>query len=86
MEQIVRHPANDAIVSRVLTWANQVGTITETHPDKAMRDAAGDAEMKLEAWFITLDYRDDIYRVLQAFAATKPALDALSAAAKKKKA
>ncbi len=68
--------ANDAIVSRALTWANQVGTITETHPDKAMRDAARDAEMKLEAWFITLDYREDIYRVLQAFAATKPTLDA----------
>jgi thimet oligopeptidase len=68
--------ANDAIVGRALTWANQVGTITETHPDKAMRDAARDAEMKLEAWFITLDYRDDIYRVLQAFAATKPSLDA----------
>jgi len=68
--------ANDAIVSRVLTWANQVGTITETHPDQAMRDAARDARMKLEAWLITLDYREDVYRVLQAFAATKPTLDA----------
>lgn len=68
--------AYDVITSQVSTWANQVGTIAESNPDKAMRDAARAAETKLEAWGITLDYREDIYRALKTCADTKPALDA----------
>ena len=35
--------AYDGITSRAGTFAGQIGTLAETHPDKAMRDAARDA-------------------------------------------
>jgi len=66
----------DAITSEVATCANQVSTIAESSTDKTMRDTAREAEVKLESWSITLEYREDIYRVLKAFADTKPKLDA----------
>ena len=68
----------EAITGRVSTWANQVGTLAESHPDKAMRDTARDQGTKIDSWGIALEYREDVYRVLQAFADTKPALDAQS--------
>jgi thimet oligopeptidase len=66
----------DAITSRAGIFGNHIGTLAETHPDKAMRDAARDESTKLEAWGIGLEYREDIYRVLQAYADTKPSLNA----------
>ncbi|MBL9214440.1 MAG: Zn-dependent oligopeptidase [Opitutaceae bacterium] len=66
----------DAVVSRVTTWLNQVGLLTEAHPDAAVRDAGRAAEARLEGWGIALEYRDDLRRVLQAYADTRPALDA----------
>ncbi len=68
--------AFEAITGRVATWANQVGTIAESHPEQAVRDAARDEGTKIDRWGIALEYREDIYRVLQAWADTKPALDA----------
>jgi thimet oligopeptidase len=65
----------DAITSAVSTWANQVGMIGESHPDKAVRDAARAAEVTLQNWGIALEYREDIYRALKTFADSKPALD-----------
>lgn len=66
----------DAITSEVATCANQISTVAESNQDKAMRDTAREAEVKLESWGITLEYREDIYRVLKTFADTKPKLDA----------
>lgn len=66
----------DAIVSRVATWANQASMIGQSHPEAAMREAARAAEVRLQAWNIALEYREDIYRTLRAFADTKPRLDA----------
>ncbi|HXS29300.1 MAG TPA: M3 family metallopeptidase, partial [Steroidobacteraceae bacterium] len=68
--------AFDRITSRVNTFSNQVGTLAETHPDKAMRDTAREAGVKLESWGIGLEYREDIYRALKACADAKPTLDA----------
>ena len=55
--------------------ANRVVWIKETHPDAKMRDAAQEAIKKFEDWSVGTDYREDVYRVLQAFADTKPAGD-----------
>ena len=66
----------DAITSALATAAGQIGTLAESHPDKAMRDTAREVDVKLDRWGITLEYREDLYRVLKAFADTRPALDA----------
>ena len=68
--------AFDRITSRVGTFGNQIGTLSETHPDKAMREAARDAGTKIDNWGIGLEYREDIYRTLKAYAETQPKLDA----------
>jgi thimet oligopeptidase len=67
--------AFEAITGRVATWANQVGTVSESHPEQAVRDAARDEGTKIDRWGIALEYREDLYRVLQAWADTKPKLD-----------
>ena len=68
--------AYDTITSNVGTFAGQLETIAETSLDKAMRDLAREMSIKIEEWGIALDYREDIYRVLKAFADTSPELDA----------
>lgn len=68
--------AYDAITGDVDTFSGQMLTIAETNPDQAMRDAAREINTQLSAWMIALDYREDIYRALQAFAATRPKLEA----------
>ncbi len=68
--------AYDTVVGGVDTYNSQVNTISETNPDKAMRDLARDLNVQVQAWTIALDYREDVYRALQAFADTHPKLDA----------
>jgi thimet oligopeptidase len=67
--------AYDAISGAVETFTSQVNTIVETNPLAEMRDTARELQAQLRAWTIALDYREDVYGVLQAFAATKPKLD-----------
>jgi thimet oligopeptidase len=67
----------DAITSLVGTFGGHIGTLAETHPDKAMRDTAREESNKLDNWGIALEYREDIFQVLKAYADTKPALDPL---------
>jgi thimet oligopeptidase len=66
----------DKVVGMAGTWGAQINTIAETNVDKAMRDAARELNVQLEAWSIALDYREDVYRVLREFADTHPKLDA----------
>lgn len=54
--------------------ANRLGLIKETSTNAAMREAATDAIKELEEWMVGLDYREDVYRAVQAYADTKPAL------------
>jgi thimet oligopeptidase len=68
--------AYDRIVGEVSTFGDQASTISESNPDKAVRDAAREIRTQLDAWRIGLDYREDVYRVLKAFADTHPKLDA----------
>ena len=68
--------AYDSITEQVSEVAAHIFTLSETHPDKAMRDTCRDEATKLEAWGISLDYRENIYRALKAYADTHPKLDA----------
>jgi thimet oligopeptidase len=54
--------------------ANRLSVIQETSTSSDMRDAATDAIKELEAWMVGLDYREDVYKVVKAYADTKPAL------------
>ena len=62
----------DMIAFENASVANRIVWIKETHPEAKMRDAAQDAIKKFEDWSVSTDYREDVYRVLQAFADTKP--------------
>lgn len=64
----------DTITSRVRDAADRIGLLQETAPDKAMRDAASEASVKLSSWAIGLEYREDIYRAVKAYAETQPKL------------
>jgi thimet oligopeptidase len=64
----------DRIVARVRNVANRIGLLQETHPEKIMRDTASEMSVKISSWAITLDYREDLYRAIKAFADTRPAL------------
>jgi thimet oligopeptidase len=55
--------------------SSRIGFLKETSPDKAIRDAAEDAVKKVQDWAIGVEYREDIYQVVKAFAATKPVLE-----------
>ena len=59
-------------------WINQasdrLGLIEQTSPDAAVRDAATDAVKKISEWSVGLDYREDVYAVVKAYADTNPQL------------
>ena len=54
--------------------ANRATVIQESSPSKEMREAAEKAVKDLQDWFVGLDYREDVYRAVKAFADTKPKL------------
>jgi len=52
--------------------AERLGLIEQTSTNATVRDAATDAIKKLSAWSVSIDYREDVYRALKAFAAMQP--------------
>jgi thimet oligopeptidase len=54
--------------------ANRLALVEQTSTNAAVRDAATDAIKSLSQWSVGLDYREDVYRALKAFAATTPQL------------
>lgn len=54
--------------------ADRFTVIKETSPDAGMREAATLADKELEQWRVGLDYREDVYRVLKAYADQQPKL------------
>ncbi len=54
--------------------ANRLSLLKETSEQAPLRDAATAAIKELQEWSVGLDYREDVYRVLQACAATHPSL------------
>lgn len=66
--------ALDDLVYAAGTVANRLWTIKETSPDAALREAATDAIKQLEEWMVGLDYREDVYRAVRAYADRRPRL------------
>lgn len=66
--------ALDDVVARVRNTGSRLGLLQETLPDKTLRDTASDVNVKLQTWGIALEYREDIYRVIKAYADTSPRL------------
>jgi Zn-dependent oligopeptidase len=54
--------------------ANKAALISETNPDPAMRAAAQDAVKTFQEWNVGIDYRENVYKAIKAFAATRPEL------------
>src|SRR5882672_2003484 len=54
--------------------ANRMGLIKETSTNSAVRDAATEAIKTFSEWAVSLDYREDVYSAVKAFADKKPKL------------
>ena len=54
--------------------SDRLGLIEQTSTNAAVRDAATDAIKLISEWSVGIDYRDDVYAVVKAFAATQPVL------------
>ncbi|MEP6955844.1 MAG: M3 family metallopeptidase [Chthoniobacterales bacterium] len=54
--------------------ANRATMIKESSPDAAMRTAAEEALKTFQDWAVGVEYREDVYRAIQAFEKTKPKL------------
>jgi oligopeptidase A len=62
-----------------LTWqagnhANKTVVIKESNTDAKVREAAENAIKIFQDWAVGIDYREDVYKALKAFADTKPKL------------
>ncbi len=55
--------------------ANRLSLIKETSPNAALRDAATDAIKKFQEWAVGLEYREDVFRAVKAFADRQPPLE-----------
>jgi thimet oligopeptidase len=52
----------------------RLSLIKETSQDAAIRDAAAEQLKYVESWAVGLDYREDVYRAVKAYADTHPSL------------
>ncbi|MEO5719042.1 MAG: hypothetical protein ABIR29_10770, partial [Chthoniobacterales bacterium] len=61
---------NDAQIA-----VSKVVVIQQTNQEAAMRDAAEKAIKVFQDWAVGIDYREDVYKAVKAFADTKPKLE-----------
>ena len=54
--------------------SDRLGLIEQTSTNAAVRDAATDASKQISEWSVGIDYRDDVYAAVKAFAATRSQL------------
>lgn len=66
--------ALDDIALQIGGGMNRLSLIKETSTSAAVRDAATDAVKRLQEWAVGLDYREDVYRAVKAYADTQPKL------------
>jgi thimet oligopeptidase len=66
--------ALDDLTYRVETAANRATIIKETNTNPAMRTAAENAVKAYQDWAVGIDYREDVYKAIKAFADTRPKL------------
>lgn len=66
--------ALDDVMLPASTTADRLNLVKETSRDAAVREAAADALKKFSEWSVGLEYREDVYKAIKAFADTKPKL------------
>src|ERR1035438_3469867 len=66
--------ALDDIGYQISLTDDRFGLLKETSTDAALRDAATDALKELQEWAVGIDYREDVYKALKAYADRKPKL------------
>jgi Zn-dependent oligopeptidase len=66
--------ALDDVGYQIALTMNRLSVIKETSPEAALRDRATSAIKELQEWAVGLDYREDVYKVLKAYADKKPRL------------
>jgi thimet oligopeptidase len=66
--------ALDEIDWKISLTANRLEIIKQTSQGAALRDTATDQSKVLAEWAVGLDYRDDVYHTVKAFADTNPSL------------
>jgi Zn-dependent oligopeptidase len=66
--------ALDDVGYQISLTADRLELIKETSTSAALRDAATDALKELEEWSVGIDYREDVYQALKAYADRKPTL------------
>ena len=66
--------ALDDIAFQAGLTANRLSLIKETSEDVALRDASTEMVKAFQEWVVSLDYREDVYAAVQAFANTMPQL------------
>jgi thimet oligopeptidase len=67
--------ALDDLNFQLMLVASRFGLIEQTSTNAALRDAATAAIKDLQAWMVGLDYREDVYRAVRAYADTRPKLE-----------
>src|SRR2546430_6072925 len=66
--------ALDDVTYQASLAANKATIIKEANTNPAMRTAAENAVKTFQDWAVGIDYREDVYKALKAFADTKPNL------------
>jgi thimet oligopeptidase len=66
--------ALDDVGYQISLTDNRLQVIKETSPNSELRESATDALKELEEWMVSLDYREDVYKVVKAYADRKPKL------------
>jgi len=67
--------AIDDLLARLEDETSMVQFMGYVHPDQAIRDAAQATEERYGNWLIDLGKREDLYKAVQTYAATKPELE-----------
>lgn len=66
--------ALDDVLYAVNTVAGRLILLKETSPDAKLRAAAEAALKRVQDWGVGAEYREDVYRIIQAYAKTEPKL------------
>jgi thimet oligopeptidase len=66
--------ALDDLVYQATIVANRAVLIKETNTNPAMRSAAENAVKAFQDWAVGIDYREDVFKAIKAFAETNPKL------------
>ena len=67
--------ALDNLQNEATIAINKTVVIQQTNQDAAMRDAAEKAVKVFQDWAVGVDYREDVYKAVKAYADTKPKLE-----------